>query len=65
MVLEKTLENPLDCKIKMANPKKKRKTNKTPEFSLEGLMLNLKLLILWPPVVKRRLIGKDPGDGKE
>ena len=45
--------------------KKKRKTNKTPEFSLEGLMLNLKLLILWPPVVKRRLIGKDPGDGKE
>ena len=36
-----------------------------PEYSLEGLMLNLKLLILWPPVVKRRLIGKDAGDGKE
>ena len=39
MVLEKTLENPLDCKeIKPVNPKKI-----SPEYSLEGLMLKLKL----------------------
>ena len=39
MVLEKTLERPLDCKeIKPVNPK----VNK-PEYSLEGLMLKLKL----------------------
>ena len=37
MVLEKTLESPLDCKIK---PILKEVS---PEYSLEGLMLNLKL----------------------
>ena len=35
-MLEKTLESPLDCKeIQSVNP--------NPEFSLEGLMLKLKL----------------------
>ena len=39
MVLEKTLESPLDSKeIKLANPKEI-----SPEYSLEGLMLKLKL----------------------
>ena len=39
MVLEKSLESSLDCKeIKQINPKEDQ-----PEFSLEGLMLNLKL----------------------
>ena len=39
MVLEKTLESPLDCKeIKPVNPKAI-----SPEYSLEGLMLKLKL----------------------
>ena len=39
MVLEKTLESPLDCKeVKPVNPKKI-----SPEYSLEGLMLKLKL----------------------
>ena len=39
MVLEKTLESPLDCKeIKPAILKKI-----SPEYSLEGLMLKLKL----------------------
>ena len=38
MVLEKTLESPLDCKeIQTVNPKD------SPEYSLEGLMLKLKL----------------------
>ena len=39
MVLEKTLESPLDCKeIKPVYPKEI-----SPEYSLEGLMLKLKL----------------------
>ena len=38
MVLEKTLESSLDCKIKPVNPKEIN-----PECSLEGLMLKLKL----------------------
>ena len=38
VVLEKTLESPLDCKkIKQVNPKG------NPEYSLEGMMLKLKL----------------------
>ena len=42
MVLEKTLESPLDCKeIKPVNPK-----GNQPEYSLEGLMLKLKLQYL-------------------
>ena len=36
-----------------------------PEYSLEGLMLKLKLLILWPLDVKSQLIGKDPDAGKD
>ena len=39
MVLEKTLESPLDCKkIHLFNPKEI-----SPEYSLERLMLKLKL----------------------
>ena len=39
MVLEKTLESPLDCKeIKSVSPK-----GNHPEYSSEGLMLKLKL----------------------
>ena len=38
MVLEKTLESPLDNKIKPVNPKEINS-----EYSLEGLMLKLKL----------------------
>jgi len=35
----------------------------SPEYSLEGLML--KLQYLWPPDVKKWLIGKDPDAGKD
>ena len=38
MVLEKTLESPLDCKIKPVNAKEI-----SPEYSLDGEMLKLKL----------------------
>ena len=36
-----------------------------PEYSLEGRMLQLKLLILWLPDAKNWLIGKDPDAGKD
>ena len=37
----------------------------SPESSLEGLMLKLKLQILWPPDAKNWLIGKDPDAGED
>ena len=44
MVLEKTLESPLDCKeIQPVNPKEILPKEINPEYSLEGLMLELKL----------------------
>ena len=49
MVLEKTLESPLDYKeIKPVNPKGNQSILKeiSPEYSLEGLMLKLKLQYL-------------------
>ena len=43
VVLEKTLESPLDCKeIQPVHPK-----GDSPEYSLEGLMLKLKLQYFW------------------
>ena len=36
-----------------------------PEYSLEGLMLKLKLQYLWPPDAKNWLISKDPDAGKD
>jgi len=58
VVLEKTLESPLDCReIKTVNSKEIN-----PEYSLEGLILNL---ILWPPDAKSQLFEKDPDAGKE
>ena len=60
MVLEKTLESPLDCKeIQPVHPKKI-----SPGYSLEGLMLKLNT-ILWPPDAKNWLLGKDPDAGKD
>ena len=37
----------------------------SPEYSLEGLILKLKLQLLWPPDEKSGLIGKDPDAGKD
>ena len=59
LVLEKTLESPLRARRSNQPILKKIK----PEYSLEGLMLKLKLQY-WPPDVKNRLIGKDPEAGK-
>ena len=60
MVLEKTLESPLDCKeIQAVHPKDQSwvfigKTDAEAETP-----------ILWPPHAKSCLIGKDPDAGKD
>ena len=63
VVLEKTLESPLDCKeILPVHPK----GDGVHWCSLVGLMLKLKLqTYIWPPDVKSWLIGKDPDAGKD
>ena len=60
-MLEKTLESPLDCReIQPVHPKGDQswvfigKTDAEPETP-----------ILWPPDANSRLIGKDPGAGKD
>ena len=60
MVLEKTLESPLDCERSNQSMLKEI----SPEYSLEGLMLKLKLQYFGPTDGKNRLIGKDPDAGK-
>ena len=61
VVLEKTLQSPLDWK-KM-KPVNLKEIN--PEYSLEELMLKLKLTVLWAPDAKSWIIGKDPDARKE
>ena len=63
MVLEKTLESPLDCKeVKPVNPK-----GINPEYSLEGLMLELKcqyfghIMQRADPLEKTLVLGKIKG----
>ena len=61
MVLEKTLESPLDCKeIKPVNPK----GNESWIF-IGRIDAEAEAPILWPPHVKSRLIRKDPDAGKD
>ena len=61
MVLEKTLESPLDCKeIQPINPK----GNQSRIF-IERTDAEAETPILWPPDVKNRLIGKDPDAGRD
>ena len=56
MVLEKTLESPLDCKeIKPVNLKGNQLWIFIGRTDVEA-----KTPILWPPDAKRQLIGKDP-----
>ena len=61
VVLEKTLESPLDSKEIQPWILKEISS----EYSLEGLMLKLKLPILWPPDAKNWFIGKVPDAGKD
>ena len=61
MVLEKTLESPLDSKeIKPVNPK-----GNQPWIFIGRTDAEAEAPILWPPDVKTRLFGKDPDAGKD
>jgi len=61
VVLEKTLESPLDCKeIKPVNPKGNQSWIFIGRTDAEA-----KAPILWPPDAKSWLTGKDPDTGKD
>ena len=55
MILEKTLESPVDCKIKLVNSK-----GNQPWIFIERTDAEAEAPIIWPPDVKSRLTGKDP-----
>ena len=58
VVLEKTVKNPLDCKIKLVNLKGNQPWIFTERTDAEAT-------ILWPHNVKSWLIRKDPDAGKD
>ena len=61
VVLEKTLESPLDCKeIKPVHPK-----GNQPWIYVGRTDAEAEAPVLWPPDVKNWLIGKDPDAGKD
>ena len=61
VVLEKTLESPLDCKeIKPGNPK-----GNQPWLFIGRTDAEVETPILWPPDAKGWLFGKDPDAGKD
>ena len=60
LVLEKTLESPLDCKIKPVNPKGNQSWILIGRTDAEA-----EAPILWPPDVESPLIGKVPDAGKD
>ena len=61
VVLEKTLKSPLESKdVKPVNPK-----GNQPWIFIGRTDAEAETPILWPPDVKRQLIGKDPDAGKD
>ena len=61
VVLEKTLESPLDCKeIQLVHP-----SGNQSWIFIRRTDAEAATPILWPPDVKNWLIGKDPGAGKD
>ena len=61
VVLEKTLENPLDCtEIKSVNAKGNESW-----ISIRRTDAEAEALILWPPDAKSQLTRKDPNAGKD
>ena len=60
VMLEKTLQSPLNCKIKPVNPKGNQVLIFTGRTDAET-----EAPILWPLDEKSRLIRKDPDDGKD
>ena len=63
VVLEKTLESPLDCKeIQPVHPKRNQSWIFIERTDAEA---GTPVLMWWPPDVKNWLIGKDPAAGKD
>ena len=61
MVLEKTLESPLDCKeIQPVHPKGDQSW-----VFIDRTDAEAETPILWPPDVMNRLIGKEPDAGRD
>ena len=61
VVLEKTLESPLDCKeIKTVNPK-----GNQPWILIGRTNAEADAPVLWPPDAKSQLIGQGPDAGKD
>ena len=61
MVLEKTLESPLDCKeLKLVHH-----TGNQPRIFIRRTDAEAEALILWSPDSKNGFIGKDPDAGKD
>ena len=61
MVLEKTLESPLNCKeIQPVHPKGDQS-----QVFIRRTDAEAETPILWPPDAKRELLGKDPDAGKD
>ena len=60
VVLEKTLENPLESKIKSINPK-----GNQPWVFIGKTDAEAEAPICWPSDVRSQLIGKDPDAGKD
>ena len=58
VVLKKTLESPLDCKIKPVNPKGNQPCMFIGRTDSEAS-------IFWPSAAKRQFTGKDPDAGKD
>ena len=65
MVLEKTLESPLDCKeIQAINPKGNQSWISIGRTDVEAEWTDIETPILWPPDAQNWLIWKDPDAGK-
>ena len=60
VMLEKTLENLLDSKIKLVNPK-----GNQPRIFIGRTNTKAEAPIFCPPHVKSQVIGKDPDAGKD
>ena len=61
VVLEKTLESPLDCKeIQLVHPKGSQSW-----IFIGRTDSNAEIPVFWPPDTKNWLIGKDPDSGKD
>ena len=60
MLLEKTLESPLDKEIIPVNSK-----GNQPRIFIGRTDAEAEAPILWPPESKSRLVGRDPDTGKD